>query len=137
MATSSHVYTSGSRLDGKVCIVTGSSSGLGRAIALAFAAQSARLVVCADLRVAPDSDFGHQEAGTPTDDVIRRRHGEDKAIFVKTDVTIGTEVKALIDAAVNAGGRLDVLVNTLLFCVPASDITDECSCDIAWSTTLV
>ena len=98
----------GTRLQDKVCIVTGSSSGLGRAIALAFAAQNALLVVCAGLRATPESDFGHEEAGTPTDEVIRRRYGEKKAIFVKTDVTAGKEVEALVQSAVKAGGRLDM-----------------------------
>ena len=108
MATATPTYATGTRLQDKVCIVTGSSSGLGRAVALAFAAQDTRLVVCAGLRPIPDSDFGHEEAGTPTDEVIRRRHGDNKAIFVKTDVTIATEVEALVQSAVKAGGRLDV-----------------------------
>ena len=96
------------RMRGKVCIVTGSSSGLGRAIALAFAAQGTHLVVCADLVSKPASDFMAEEAGTPTDEVICRRYGKDKGLFVKTDVTIGKEVEALIQTAVKRGGRLDV-----------------------------
>ena len=108
MATATPTYATGTRLQDKVCIITGSSSGLGRAVALAFAAQNTRLVVCADLRPTPESDFGHEEAGTPTDEVIRRRHGENKAVFVRTDVTVATHVEALVQAAVNAGGRLDV-----------------------------
>ena len=91
-----------------MCIVTGSSSGLGRAVALAFAAQGSRLVVCADLRSTPKSDFMAEEAGLPTEEVICRRHGKDKAIFKKTDVTVSIDVEALVQTTVQLGGRLDV-----------------------------
>ena len=102
------VFDTGIRLKEKVCIVTGSSSGLGRATALAFAAQGARLVVCADLRSTPKSNFMAEEAGTPTDEVICRRYGDGKAVFVKTNVTTGIEVEVLVQTAVKLGGRLDV-----------------------------
>ncbi|KAL8626192.1 hypothetical protein Q9189_008123 [Teloschistes chrysophthalmus] len=109
--TSTPTFSTGTRLKDKVCIVTGSSSGLGRAIALAFAAQGTRLVVCADLDPAATSGFMAEEAGIPTDEVICRRHGKDKAMFVKTNVTVSGEVEAMVQSAVNVGGRLDVLVN--------------------------
>ena len=44
----------------------------------------------------------------PTDEVICRRHGEGKAIFVETNVTIAIEVEVLLQMAVKLGGRLDV-----------------------------
>ena len=108
MSASVPISNTGTRLREKVCVVTGSSSGLGRAIALTFAAQGTRLLVCADLKSTPKSTFMAEEAGTPTDEVICRRYGEGKAIFVQTDVTVGVEVEVLLQMAVKLGGRLDV-----------------------------
>lgn len=104
-----HSTTSGSsRLLNKVAIVTGSSTGLGRAVALAFAAEGARLVVCADLQPNSTSDFCAAEAGTPTHEVICDKYGKGRSVFVKTDVTVGKEVEGLVREAVKSGGRLDM-----------------------------
>lgn len=92
------------RLKDKVSIVTGASSGLGRAIALRYAHEGAS-VVCADLRPAaraPDLEDSNVE----THELIIQDGG--KAIFVKTDVTSSSDWEALVQAAEKAFGRLDM-----------------------------
>lgn len=83
----------------KVVVVTGASSGTGRAIALAFARTGAQLVLAArrEQTLAEVAEQCEQAGGT--------------AVVVPTDVTDVTAVQALADAAINFGGRIDVWVN--------------------------
>jgi len=90
------------RLQGQTVIVTGAASGIGRAIALKFAAEGARLVL-ADL--APEPRGG----GTPTHEAIRAEGGTVE--FLRTDVSEWAGVQTLVARAVALGGRLDVIVN--------------------------
>ena len=85
---------------GKVAMVTGAGSGIGRATAMAFAREGAKVVV-ADIGV---------DGGEETERIIRDSGGE--AIFVKTDVTVASQVAALINTAVQTYGRLDCAANT-------------------------
>jgi NAD(P)-dependent dehydrogenase (short-subunit alcohol dehydrogenase family) len=98
------------RLANKVAIVTGSSSGIGRAISLAYAREGAR-VVCADLQPTTRFEASSDEDETrgATHDRITEAGGE--AIFVQVDVTEAEQVEELVKTAVRTWGRLDVMVN--------------------------
>src|SRR5258708_34046567 len=80
---------------GKVALVTGGSSGIGRAAALLFAREGAKVVV-ADVEV---------EGGQETVRLIREGAGE--ALFAKADVSQAAEGEALIQQTVATHGRLD------------------------------
>ncbi|TAM92489.1 MAG: SDR family oxidoreductase [Rhodanobacteraceae bacterium] len=87
-----HFYT------GKVVLITGAASGIGRATALAFARQGARVCI-------GDVSSGAEE----TIELIKKEGGE--AHFVKTDVTQAAAVEALVKAAVDTFGGLDCAFN--------------------------
>lgn len=91
-----------SLLEGRVAIVTGGASGIGRAIALKFAAEGA-LVVVADTREEPI------EGGEPTVTQIRRE-GQ-RALFWPTDVSRWVDIDRLVSEAARLHGRLDIMVN--------------------------
>jgi len=84
---------------GKVAFVTGGASGIGRAAALAFAREGARVVV-ADV-----SEEGNQETAR----MIEAQGG--RALAVRCDVTRAEDVKAALDRTVEAFGRLDYAFN--------------------------
>lgn len=91
-----------SLLAGKTAIVTGASSGIGRAIAASFAAEGA-VVVIADVTSQP------VEGGEPTIDLITRAGGA--ASFETVDVSRWEDVDSLIAKTVAHHGRLDIMVN--------------------------
>ena len=91
-----------SLLDGKVAIVTGAASGIGRAIALTFASEGA-MVVVADTREDPI------EGGESTVAEIRRQ-GQ-RALFWPTDVALWADIDRLVGETAAMHGRLDIMVN--------------------------
>jgi len=88
-----------SRFDGKVVLVTGGTSGIGKVTALAFAAAGARVVVS-----------GRREGeGAEVVDEIRKAGGT--ATFVRADIAQEPDVKNLVERTIAAYGRLDIAFN--------------------------
>ncbi len=89
-------------LAGKTAVITGASSGIGRAIATRFAVEGA-FVVVADVTV------DAIEGGEPTVELIRRAGGE--AVFEAVDVSRWDDIDGAIARTVARRGRLDIMVN--------------------------
>src|SRR6266536_3435542 len=87
------------RLNGKSAIVTGSATGIGKATAMLFAREGARVVV---------SDIDEAPAREVVNAIVAER-GE--AIFVKADVSNPEDAQHLVEATVRSYGQVDILVN--------------------------
>jgi NAD(P)-dependent dehydrogenase (short-subunit alcohol dehydrogenase family) len=111
--------------DGRVAIVTGSTGGIGRAAAVAFAREGARVVVT-----------GRREPeGEETVRLARVAGGE--AVYVQADVTSEADVAALVDRAVATYGRIDCAFNNAGFeaMAPLVDQTEE-NCESTLDTNV-
>lgn len=104
------------KLQGKVAIITGSASGIGRATAMKFASEGASVVV-ADI---------NRKGGDEVVNAIRQAGGE--AAFVSADVSLAADCQGMVSAAVEAYGGLDILHNNAAFIVyrrPLLETTEE------------
>jgi NAD(P)-dependent dehydrogenase (short-subunit alcohol dehydrogenase family) len=96
-------------LKGKVAVITGATSGIGARTAEVFVAEGAKVVIAGR----------RQERGN----TLARKLGE-AASFIRTDVTVEADVKAMIDHAVHRFGRLDCLMNNAGAPAPFAAIAD-------------
>ena len=96
------------RLKGKVALITGSSRGVGSAVALGFAKEGARVVV---------NYTSNEKAAKEVAEAIKQIGSQ--AIVVRADVAKREEADSLVQAAIDEFGRLDVLVNNAGFTRPA------------------
>jgi NAD(P)-dependent dehydrogenase (short-subunit alcohol dehydrogenase family) len=110
------------RLDGRVAVVTGGSSGIGRAAALALAREGARVAI-GNRRI---------QEGEATVRLIREFGGQ--GILLRTDVTRADEVQALVGKTVEVYGRLDCAFNNAGTAGETAR-TDECT-EENWDTTV-
>jgi NAD(P)-dependent dehydrogenase (short-subunit alcohol dehydrogenase family) len=110
-------------LDGKVCLITGSGGGLGRAAALLFAKEGGRIVV---------NDV-NEGAGAETVELVEAEGGE--AAFVGADVADDDSVRQLFDEADQLFGRLDVSYHNAGIMHPDDLGPEDTSLDI-WQRTI-
>lgn len=104
------------KLSGKVAIVTGAASGMGKAIAELFAAEGAKVIV---------SDLRQEQASQVVEKIVQQGG---TALAVQANVASEEDVQQLFEAAVSAYGTVDILVNNAGIMdnfVPAADLTDE------------
>ena len=105
-----------SSLNGKVAIITGGASGIGKAVAEVFAEAEIAGLTVADI----DGSVADKVAGD-----IQARYGVD-AIAVATDVSHGAQVEAMVQHTITRFGRVDILVNNagIAPVVAWSDVTE-------------
>ncbi len=102
------------KLAGKVAIIAGASRGIGRDVAVALAAEGAKIVVVARSEVEPDPRL----PGTIHQTVADVQAVGSEAIAVKADISDEAQVEAMVTSALETYGRIDILMNNAAVLVP-------------------
>ena len=90
------------KLNNKIAIITGGSTGIGKAIAEAYAAEGAKVVIASR----------NKEKGQEAADEINNTYKEkDKALYIKTDVSKSSEVISMVEKTIEVYKKIDILVN--------------------------
>lgn len=108
-------YVGYARFKDKKVVITGGDSGIGRAVAIAFAREGA------DVLISYLSDLEDKDAEETAEYV--RKAGR-KVILMKGDITKESQCKAVVDRAVAEFGRIDVLINNAAFHVSRKELED-------------
>lgn len=108
-------YVGSGKLNGKKAVITGGDSGIGRAVAIAFAREGADVLIS---YLDNDEDQDARETAAFVEGCGRQ------AILVKGDITHEAHCKALIDTAVEEFGKIDILVNNAAFQMGRDNLQD-------------
>lgn len=102
------------KLENKVALITGASRGIGRATAILFAKEGAKVVI---------NYKSNQREAEKVLEIV----GKDNGIIARADVSNEEDVKRLVDATVNQFGKIDILVNNagIVFDIPLMEKTVE------------
>jgi NAD(P)-dependent dehydrogenase (short-subunit alcohol dehydrogenase family) len=111
------------RLDGKVAVITGGASGIGRETALLFAREGAAGIVVADV---------NDGSGAETVNAVQAAGG--RAVYVRADVSRAADCEAMVRAAEASFGRLDVLFNNAGIMLSDDDRAETTS-EATWDST--
>ena len=115
------------RLDGKVALITGASSGIGRETALLFAKEGAQ-IVCVDV---------NDDAGNATVAEINDSHPEDspRAIYVHADISLDADSRNMVEQAEQQFGKLDILFNNAGI-MHSDDGDSQSTSESVWDLTM-
>ncbi len=106
-------------LQGKVCIITGASRGIGRDVAVALGAQGASVVVAARTEQVTDKRLPGTIFTVARE--VEQRGG--KALAVRCDVSKDEDLEAMVNKTMDAFGRIDMLMNNAAILIPGNMLT--------------
>lgn len=104
-------------LEGRVAIVTGGASGIGRGIARRFGRAGADVVVADVQREPKQGEHYDTDLTAPTDRMLTDEY-DVESVYVETDVAVEADARSLVDETVDTFGQLDVLVNNAGILIP-------------------